>query len=156
MKVEMPSPWRDVAITEMSVFSQLFLKKIQVIVPEGRRRHFSVVGEIYVFFLPSAGLLGSTVPCALDVYTHRRYAALRAGDRSVLLVSYWTREAIGNARHSRPRPPSHIRNLKTQRRPDILIIPWHFYLLIYYQSLWFLLGWTAPHFSMYSGYLHWS
>lgn len=34
----------------------------------------------------------------------------RTGDRSVLLVSNWTREAISNARHSRPRPPSHIRN----------------------------------------------
>lgn len=47
--------------------------------------------------------------------THRRCAAPAAGVRSVLLVSNRTREAIGNARHSRPRPPSHIRNLSTQK-----------------------------------------
>lgn len=34
-------------------------------------------------------------------------------------VSNRTREAISNARHSRPRPPSHIRNLKTQRRQQL-------------------------------------
>lgn len=47
--------------------------------------------------------------------THRRCAAPAAGVRSVLLVSNRTREAIGSARHSRPRPPSHIRNLSTQK-----------------------------------------
>lgn len=47
--------------------------------------------------------------------THRRCAAPATGVRSVLLVSNRTREAIGNARHSRPRPPSHIRNLSTQK-----------------------------------------
>ena len=46
-------------------------------------------------------------------------AAPRAGDRSVVLVSNRTREAIGNARHSRPRPPSHIRNLRTQGRQEL-------------------------------------
>lgn len=34
-------------------------------------------------------------------------------------VSNRTREAISNARHSRPRPPSHIRNLKTQRMQEL-------------------------------------
>lgn len=63
----------------------------------------------FLFVSRSAGVIG-------PVRTSKRVLTdgtllWEPGDRSVLLVPYWTREAICNARHSRPRPPSHIRNL---------------------------------------------
>lgn len=79
--------------------------------------------------------------------THRRCAAPAAGVRSVLLVSNRTREAIGNARHSRPRPPSHIRNLSTQKETvginpsDDVSEEW-ILVLLYSQALW-LLVWQS-------------
>lgn len=53
---------------------------------------------------------GLVCPEAHEAAAADGYAAPRAGDGSVLLYCNCTREAIGNARHSRPRPPSHIRN----------------------------------------------
>lgn len=87
-------------------------------VPEGRGVPLLVgEGEIYIF---CPRLLGSMVakPRAINSPTVTLLRVLEPG--SVLLVSNWTLEAISNARHSRPRPPSHIRNLRTQKERRIL------------------------------------
>lgn len=120
-------------------------------VPEGRGVPLLFgKGEIYIFY---PRLLGSMVakPRAINSPTVTLLRVLEPG--SVLLVSNWTLEAISNARHSRPRPPSHIRNLRTQKERRILptsqtAISWFFWILHFPQcnsiSYYMLCVWLTP------------
>lgn len=93
----------------------------QTPVPGGRGRTAWVQrGEIYTFCPRLSGINGRDVRGRGGrKLTDGTLPAEPETGQSSWLDSNWTREAIGNARHSRPRPPSHIRNLRAQRSRQV-------------------------------------